>query len=921
MTDFAASGSTAQCQNQNTDQGSEANVQAAIPSTGQRRETPLPWGKLSSLLAVRLSEPVNFTLILPFVYQMVRDFGVAKSPKDIAFYAGLLFTSFSVCQTLMVMHWGRLSDRIGRRPVIMIGLVGNLVSSVLLGTSKSFKAAILARSFNGLMAGNVVVVKSMVAEISDSTNRPRMMAMIPLMWNLGSVAGSAVGGLFADPVNQYPRWFGNSVIFREYPYLLPCLIGCSVTTFGLIVGLFKLEETLVFKKDVETPATSATSTEPTTPASPASSPAPAPAPATALVSASASSLTLSTENTPLLDGRPQQRGIRELLTPTVIRVMTTNVFVCVSSSMGEQAYPIFAATNINDGGLGLSTRDIGISLAIASIAVIYLQLVTYPRLERKYVDSRDQITGQMSASVGEAIQCLEPSPRQMKETPLPWGKLSSLLAVRLSEPVNFTLILPFVYQMVRDFGIAKSPKDIAFYAGLLFTSFSVCQTLMVMHWGRLSDRIGRKPVLMLGLVGNLISSVLLGTSKTFKAAIIARSFNGLMAGNVVVVKTMVAEISDNTNRPRMMAMTPLMWNLGSVAGSAVGGLFADPVNQYPRWFGNSVIFKEYPYLLPCLIGCSVTIFGLVVGLFKLEETLVFKKDLEIPATPLISTTSTTAATPVSAVFSASTPSSTPVSASASSLTLSSENTPLLDNGPQQRGIRELLTPTVVRVMATNVMVCLSMSIGDQAYPIFAATDPADGGLGLSSSDIGISLAIASVAVIYLQLITYPRMERLHGALGCYKKGQRISVLFCALFPFINMAARQVDVSTISQNFPSASRVLLWIMLVSLLLVRVVGTVLMMTSVNLLTANLAPTKAELGFMNGAQQLAMSSTRIIGPLLSGTIWSWSIKHSWPFPFNFHFVWNISALMYLFSTYLSSRIPQSVNIFSADRPASPN
>ncbi|KAJ2221815.1 hypothetical protein IWW45_008770 [Coemansia sp. RSA 485] len=375
MTDFAASGgSTAQCQNQNTGQGSEANVQAAIPSPGQRRETPLPWGKLSSLLAVRLSEPVNFTLILPFVYQMVRDFGVAKSPKDIAFYAGLLFTSFSVCQTLMVMHWGRLSDRIGRRPVIMIGLVGNLVSSVLLGTSKSFKAAILARSFNGLMAGNVVVVKSMVAEISDSTNRPRMMAMIPLMWNLGSVAGSAVGGLFADPANQYPRWFGNSVIFKEYPYLLPCLIGCSVTTFGLIVGLFKLEETLVFKKDVETPATSASSTEPTTPASPASSPAPAPAPATALVSASASSLTLSTENTPLLDSRPQQRGVRELLTPTVIRVMTTNVFVCVSSSMGEQAYPIFAATNTNDGGLGLSTRDIGISLAIASVAVIYLQL-------------------------------------------------------------------------------------------------------------------------------------------------------------------------------------------------------------------------------------------------------------------------------------------------------------------------------------------------------------------------------------------------------------------------------------------------------------------------------------------------------------------------------------------------------------------
>ncbi|KAJ1825460.1 hypothetical protein LPJ56_002656 [Coemansia sp. RSA 2599] len=103
---------------------------------------------------------------------MVKDFGVAESPKDIAFYAGLLFTSFSICQTIMVMHWGRLSDRIGRKPVIMIGLVGNLISSVLLGTSKTFKAAIIARSFNGLMAGTISVVKSVVSEISDSLTVP-----------------------------------------------------------------------------------------------------------------------------------------------------------------------------------------------------------------------------------------------------------------------------------------------------------------------------------------------------------------------------------------------------------------------------------------------------------------------------------------------------------------------------------------------------------------------------------------------------------------------------------------------------------------------------------------------------------------------------------------------------------------------------
>ncbi|KAJ1860293.1 hypothetical protein LPJ57_006727 [Coemansia sp. RSA 486] len=426
---------------------------------------------------------------------------------------------------------------------------------------------------------------------------------------------------------------------------------------------------------------------------------------------------------------------------------------------------------------------------------------------------------------------------------------------------------------------------------------------------------------MIGLVGNLVSSVLLGTSKSFKAAILARSFNGLMAGNVVVVKSMVAEISDSTNRPRMMAMIPLMWNLGSVAGSAVGGLFADPANQYPRWFGNSVIFKEYPYLLPCLIGCSVTTFGLIVGLFKLEETLVFKKDVETPATSASSTEPTTPASPASSPAPAPAPATALVSASASSLTLSTENTPLLDSRPQQRGVRELLTPTVIRVMTTNVFVCVSSSMGEQAYPIFAATNTNDGGLGLSTRDIGISLAIASVAVIYLQLVTYPRLERKYGVLKCYQRGQKTIIPFYILLPFLNLVAKQVDISSISQSFPSVSRVLLWIMLIALLLVRVVGSVLMMTSINLLTVHLAPTKAELGFMNGTQQLSMSTSRIIGPLLSGTIWSWSIKNSWPFPFDFHLLWNTCALLVLCATYLSGRIPQTVNQFGGDRQASQN
>ncbi|KAJ1754203.1 hypothetical protein LPJ58_004772, partial [Coemansia sp. RSA 1591] len=175
---------------------------------------------------------------------MVKGFDVVKNPQDVSFYAGLLLSSYAICQAITIMYWGPLSDRIGRRPTLLMGLTGDLATFVLFGLSKSYKWAIITRSLNGLFAGNSAVVKSVVAEISDDSNRPRMMALLPLMWNIGAVAGSAIGGLLADPANQYPSIFGRFDILRTYPYLLPCLVGSLTTTFGLVVGLFKLKETL-----------------------------------------------------------------------------------------------------------------------------------------------------------------------------------------------------------------------------------------------------------------------------------------------------------------------------------------------------------------------------------------------------------------------------------------------------------------------------------------------------------------------------------------------------------------------------------------------------------------------------------------------------------------------------------------------------
>ncbi|KAJ2029854.1 hypothetical protein H4S03_007293, partial [Coemansia sp. S3946] len=140
-------------------------------------------------------------------------------------------------------------------------------------------------------------------------------------------------------------------------------------------------------------------------------------------------------------------------------------------------------------------------------------------------DARDSARSQQDAPV-------EPEePVVVKETPLPWKQIAPLVAMRLAEPINLNLILPFMYKMIEGFDIADSPKDISHYSSILYMSFSISQTLTIMHWGRLSDRIGRRPVLIAGLIGILVVSVLFGFTKTFAMAVVVRMATGVFAGN------------------------------------------------------------------------------------------------------------------------------------------------------------------------------------------------------------------------------------------------------------------------------------------------------------------------------------------------------------------------------------------------------
>lgn len=187
--------------------------------------------------------------IFPYVYYMTKDFGIAKNDSEIAEYAGMLLSAFAFAEFLSGVAWGRLSDRIGRKPVLLTGLAGTALSMLIFGFAPSFPAALLARALGGLLNGNIGVLQTIVAEmVTVKEHQSRAFTVMPLVWCLGSILGSTLGGALSRPVLGYPYLFAEGTIWERFPYLLPNLLCTVVASFGLAIGILFLEETHAEKR-------------------------------------------------------------------------------------------------------------------------------------------------------------------------------------------------------------------------------------------------------------------------------------------------------------------------------------------------------------------------------------------------------------------------------------------------------------------------------------------------------------------------------------------------------------------------------------------------------------------------------------------------------------------------------------------------
>ena len=115
---------------------------------------------------------LGFGLIIPLLPFYAEHFGAS------ALIVGLLSTSFSLMQFLFAPFWGRLSDRIGRRPVILIGLIGSALSYSLFALASSLPMLFVARCLAGIAGANIPTAQAFIADITTKENRARGMGMV-----------------------------------------------------------------------------------------------------------------------------------------------------------------------------------------------------------------------------------------------------------------------------------------------------------------------------------------------------------------------------------------------------------------------------------------------------------------------------------------------------------------------------------------------------------------------------------------------------------------------------------------------------------------------------------------------------------------------------------------------------------------------
>ena len=179
-----------------------------------------------ALFLIVLVDLIGFGIIIPLLPFYAEHF--QAQPATV----GLLMATYSLAQFIAAPFWGRLSDRVGRRPVLLASLAGATLAYGALAFADTLLMLFLVRAFGGLMAGNISAAFAYAADVTTKENRAKGMGLVGAAFGIGFILGPAIGGILAgpDPLNA--------------DYQSPALAAAGLSLLALVLGLVRLPESL-----------------------------------------------------------------------------------------------------------------------------------------------------------------------------------------------------------------------------------------------------------------------------------------------------------------------------------------------------------------------------------------------------------------------------------------------------------------------------------------------------------------------------------------------------------------------------------------------------------------------------------------------------------------------------------------------------
>ena len=476
----------------------------------------------------------------------------------------------------------------------------------------------------------------------------------------------------------------------------------------------------------------------------------------------------------------------------------------------------------------------------------------------------------------------------------PTRQLIVLAIISLAEQTALNSISPYLPHMTASFP-GVGPNKVGLYVGVIASCFAAAQVATNFFWGRLSDRIGRKPVILLGALGAATGFLAFGYVKSLWQAAVVQAFIGMVNGNAGVVSTVLGEITDKHNQSSSFAYLPIVYGLGSILGPIMGGLLAGPPSL--------VVSKKYPFLLPNLVSTVILLADFAISTFFLEESLEQAQELpplgmrvrnlffwlwqftagavrpsylrrnsrnrrsrgpqaictnhqhhhhhkhtvqDCPHTshhPLVISRRSSAAL-------GSPPRLFPRSPS-----------PSPDSAAIKEEFKEIiLTPSILLLLAAYFIFNLSNITFSSLYPIFISTPPPTG-RGLSPREIGLTLSFSGLAAILFQVcvgIGTHITEKIGN-----KRGFRIAMVGMTASFFLMPLTW------------SEGKWLMYGSISGVLLIKSIANVLGLTCALIMVTNASPDRSVLGRINGLAQTLAAAGRAVGPFLSGGLWSLAMK----------------------------------------------